>query len=164
MDFSRLIDWFKVSNTHLLAVIFGCSILLFGSDNFLKKLGLFGIKDLYETFISIFFIISVSILGARFCNAIFQWVRKRIIWNKNLRRMQERLHNLTFEEKKILRVYIYGNTRTQVLLVQDGIVQGLVSENILYRSANLGTMMGGFAFNIQPWARDYLQANKKLLE
>lgn len=164
MDITKFSEWFKLSNTNLLAIVMGCSILLFASDNFLKKLGLFNIRNSYKIFIAIFLLISISILAARWCNAVLKWIQQRITWRRNLKRSQKRLHNLTAKEKEILRGYILNNTRTQDLLVQDGVVQGLVSENIIYRSANSGTMMGGFAFNIQPWAWSYLQANTKLLD
>ena len=164
MDWSQLINWFKISNTHLFAIVIGCSILFFAPDTFIKKLGLTSIRDSYQLVISVLFLIAISILGARGCVAIIQWIKKRITWRKNLEKIQKRLHHLTPGEKKILRDYIYGNTRTQNLLIQDGVAQGLALEKIIYRTASVGDMLDGFAFNIQPWAWEYLNKNKKLLE
>ncbi len=164
MDWSQLINWLKISNTHLFAIVIGCSILLFAPNTFIQKLGLSGIRNSYQLVISALFLIAISILGARGCVAIIQWIKKRITWRKNLKKRQQRLHSLTPEEKKILRDYIYGNTRTQTLLIQDGVAQGLASETIIYRIASVGDMLDGFAFNIQPWAWEYLNKNKELLE
>jgi len=163
MDITKLINWFKVSNTHLFAVVIGCSIILFAPDKFIEKLDLFDVKNTYQLLISALFLISASILIARFFNSIIQWVRTRITWKNNLKIMQNNLHTLTPGEKIILRSYISNNTKTQTLLVQDGVVQGLVAKKVICRFANLGTMMGGFDFNIQPWAWDYLQQNTYLL-
>lgn len=164
MNISQVIEWFKISNTHLFAVAIGCSIVLFTPEDFLRKFGLFNIKETYQTIISLLLLLALSILGARGCAAIITWIKQRFIWHGNLKEMKKRLHDLTLEEKQILRIYISGNTRTQDLLIQDGVANGLVSAKIIYRSANVGSMMGGFAFNIQPWAWVYLKENPHLLE
>jgi hypothetical protein len=164
MNFSQVIEWFKISNTHLFAIVIGCSIVLFTPESFLRKLGLFSIKEAYLTIISVSLLLALSMLSARGCAGIIAWIKQRFIWHKNLKEMRKRLNDLTPEEKQILQKYILGNTRTQDLLIQDGVANGLVAAKILYRSANVGSMMGGFAFNIQPWAWVYLKENPYLLE
>jgi hypothetical protein len=47
--------------------------------------------------------------------------------------------------------------------MDDGVIQGLVAEKILYRSANVGSLITGFAYNVQPWAWDFLNANPHVL-
>jgi hypothetical protein len=158
------VEWFKISNTHLFAVVIGCSLILFTPEGFLGKLGLSNIKATYQTMISALFLIALSILGARGCAAIIRWIKQRVAWDKNLKEMQNRLNDLTPEEKQILQQYILGNTRTQDLLIQNGVVNGLVAAKILYRSANLGSSAGSFAFNIQSWAWVYLKENPNLLQ
>ncbi|WP_170318593.1 super-infection exclusion protein B [Paenibacillus sp. HGF7] len=76
---------------------------------------------------------------------------------------KEYLHNLTEEEKNILRHYLYYNTRSQNLNVFDGVVKGLIHSEVIYQASSIGTMRGGFACNIQPWAWEYLQKNTQLL-
>ena len=77
---------------------------------------------------------------------------------------QKRLHDLTGKEKKILRAYIENETRSLQLPITSGVVNGLVSENIIYRSSSVGEGVGmKFAHNIQPWAREYLKENPELL-
>jgi hypothetical protein len=44
----------------------------------------------------------------------------------------------------------------------DGVVGGL-DERVLYRASNLGQSVDYFAYNIQPWAWDYLNEHRKLL-
>jgi hypothetical protein len=43
------------------------------------------------------------------------------------------------------------------------VVLGLVQEKILYQSSTVGSWRRGFAFNIQPWAWDYLQKHLDLI-
>ena len=73
------------------------------------------------------------------------------------------MHDLTPDERQVLRVYLESDTRTQYLDVQDGVAQGLAQARIIYRASNMGTLTT-FAFNVQPWAWDYLRAHRELLE
>jgi Super-infection exclusion protein B len=43
------------------------------------------------------------------------------------------------------------------------VVNGLVSETVLYRSSNMSALGTTFPFNIQPWAWDYLNEHPELL-
>lgn len=74
------------------------------------------------------------------------------------------LENLTQEEKRILSQYILRQSKTQNLDIQSGVVNGLEQANIIYRSANLGSALGGFAYNIQPWAWEELNNHPDTLE
>jgi hypothetical protein len=91
---------------------------------------------------------------------ITKWKNKRAVFNH----ITARLNRLTEDEKQILRYYFAKQTRANNLRVDDGTVQGLVADGIIYRSASLGTMYGGFAHNISDIAWDYLIMNPNLLE
>ncbi len=60
--------------------------------------------------------------------------------------------------------YVAENTRANTLSIEDGIVQELVAERIIYRSASVGNMLEGFAHNISDIAWDYLHVYPQLLE
>ena len=45
----------------------------------------------------------------------------------------------------------------------DGVVGGLEGERVLYRASSLGCSVDYFAYNIQPWAWEYLNEHRKLL-
>ena len=51
-----------------------------------------------------------------------------------------------------------------MLRIEDGVVQGLKSDRIIYQSASLGNVLEGFAHNINDFAWDSLHANPDLLE
>ena len=77
-----------------------------------------------------------------------------------------RLQSLTDEEIHILSAYIMRKTRTQYLSIQSGVVKGLVHDNIIYRSSNVGSLEYGamaFAHNIQPWAWEYLNDHPEIV-
>jgi hypothetical protein len=66
-----------------------------------------------------------------------------------------RLHDLTAEEKEILLGYILNKTKTQYLGYADGVASGLVAEEIIFRSSNMGDP-DRWAHNIQPWVWNLL--------
>src|SRR5947209_1159978 len=68
----------------------------------------------------------------------------------------KRLQSLTTAEKAVLRGYISERTRTQYLSIMDGVVTGLAAEDILYRASNASYSATEWAYNIQPWAWEYL--------
>ena len=74
------------------------------------------------------------------------------------------LDNLTPDEKTYLAPYVLEEVTSQVFELEDGIAGGLVAKNIIYRSSNLGNVLEGFPYNMQPWARDYLHQHLELLQ
>jgi len=82
------------------------------------------------------------------------------------KKREQRLHNLTPPEKKILSYYLANNTRTQKLSMWDGIVIGLINADILYQAGKFTKNMikGMFDININDWAFEYLQKHPELLE
>lgn len=74
------------------------------------------------------------------------------------------LSNLSKEEKAILSEYIDNDTKTNYYNINDGVIGGLVSTQILYRSTNISQMGSVFSYNIQPWAWEMLRKNPKYLK
>jgi len=91
--------------------------------------------------------------------------KARIIWLQRGYRLSivVRLNTLTEDEKQILRFYIANNTRANSLKIDDGVVQGLANAQIIYRSASMGDLLRGWAFNISDFAWEYLNKNPHLL-
>jgi hypothetical protein len=100
------------------------------------------------------------------------WYGTMSVWNlvqksreekASQRVLQNRLHSLSKSEKNVLRGYITKNTKSLVLSYMDGVANGLELTRIIYRSSTLGSD-SGFAYNIQPWAWEYLKKNPDLLK
>jgi hypothetical protein len=90
--------------------------------------------------------------------------RKAEVAKLKLEQRKKSLHELTADEKAYLIPYVLENQNTQYFLLEDGIAGGLQAKTIIYRASNLGSLVGGWAFNIQPWARDYLKEHPELLQ
>lgn len=59
--------------------------------------------------------------------------------------------------------YIVNQQNSIYVGMNDGVMAGLRSKGITYLAANMGDLLNGFAFNLQPWARKYLEGNPQLL-
>jgi hypothetical protein len=76
---------------------------------------------------------------------------------------KNRLHRLTFEEKKLLQSYLQRHTHTRRWNLGSGVVEGLVRDGILFRSSNAGSVVEGFAYNITSWAYDDIAKHPELV-
>ena len=100
---------------------------------------------------------SVLFLGV---DRVAAWRRGR----RELRSLRRVLRDLTPEEKAVLAEYIRDDAGTQYFSIRDGVVQGLQAKGVLYRASVVSRGRDiEFAFNIQPWAREYLRENQHLL-
>lgn len=164
MDFSRFKEWLELKSSHLFAIAFCSGVLLFAPDNFLSRIGLIKLADNFRSWIGGAFLLSTVLLLTRVLRGVTAplraWMRKKLF----IRRKSRYLHDLTPEEKEVLRGFIENDTKTRSLSMMDGNVTGLANHDVIYRSSSLGHMGGYFAYNIQPWAWEYLRENPELLE
>ena len=158
------LEFLKLAPRYLIALGVMAAILLFAAEVFLKFIGVFEFAQDNRPMLGLtlvvtgaLFMVSVAGDGISFVKG---WWRKRGFY----RRVTDRLNCLTEDEKQILRFYIAKQTRANVLRYDDGVVQGLVSDGIIYQSASLGNMLEGFAHNISDFAWDYLNVHPHLLE
>lgn len=160
----KIIEFIKLCPKYLFVISVASGILLFANNKFINILGIGNLLNDYRKYLGIVFLIS-SIFTI---NEILCFIIKKI--NKKYSRFIskklsiKRLHNLTDEEKKILREYIYNQTRTCNFPVDNGLVTELEQYTIIYRSSNIGNLRYGVAYNIQPWAWTYLNKHNDLLE
>ena len=69
----------------------------------------------------------------------------------------------TEEEKQILRFYYAKETKTNYLHVADGVVQGLVAKGIIQLASSMGSVVDGFAHNINEIVWQELNEHPDLL-
>ena len=162
--FKSLFEFLKLTPRYLTAIGLVAGAILFGSDEFRETLGITQFAQDYRAILGIFFLSSIVLLlialGGGGIGRVRRWWRKR----KAFQRVTKRLHRLTEDEKQILRYYVAKNTRSNTLRVDDGIVQELVAEGIIYRSTSMGNMLEGFSHNISDVAWDYLHVYPNVLE
>lgn len=151
--------FFEVLKTPINVVIGLCTaatFVLFAPDALITEIGLTEFKTQYKDYFGISFVLLIAIATAR----LVALIGRKISESKRLREGHKRLRELTAEEILVLAPYISGKTRTRNLPLHSGVVQGLVDEGIIYRSTEYSYGIGmAFAYNIQPWAWDYLNAN-----
>ena len=163
VDISKLVDWVKLSPRYLLPLSLFTGFVLFAPKKWLVVFGLVGFVADYRPWFGVAFLLSTALLLSAAFTALYGWAKAKREEATSLRSRRERLHHLSEPEKEILRGYIEGETRTQYLSMTDGVVGGLVAERILFRASSLGQSFDYFAYNIQPWAWEYLNEHRKLL-
>ena len=161
----------KTSPVIFLGLSLATGIILFSSELFITSLGLENFKTETKGYLGAAFIISMSILISQLSFALFNLGIKQFKKykskdeeRKNLIKNQEQLHILTPDEKAYLSPYIFNSENTQYFQIEDGVAGGLAAKGFIYQSSNVGSMMTGWAYNIQPWVREYLQLNPAYLE
>jgi len=96
---------------------------------------------------------------ARFYRFICAQFKKR----KQVLEQYESLFHLTAQEKGYLACYILDGQNTVYVGLDDGVMQGLASKRITCRVSGVGNILQGFPFNLNDWARTYLEMNPGLL-
>jgi len=81
-----------------------------------------------------------------------------------LKELEQLLHNLKPVEKAFLSPYVIDDENTRYFKIEDGVLRALEKKKIIYKSSSVGDLMSGWAYNIQPWAKEYLVKNPHLLE
>lgn len=153
-------DYFrKIPSAFLVAIVSVLGLILFLPEEYAKTLAVDGFRNEYRVFLGPAFLLTLSFCVARIFIFFMQGYRQK----QALKKRQEALYSLTPEEKGYLIPYIEGQRNTVNVGMDDGVMAGLRLKCITYRAANMGDLQNGFAFNLQPWAREYLKKNPHLL-
>jgi hypothetical protein len=158
-----LLEFLKLAPRFLVAAGLASGFLLFASDQFLKRIGLTEFVQKYRFALGLTLVISTALICVYVALSLLGSIRKSWRQRRFHKRIITRLHNLTEDEKQILRYYIFNNTRANMLRIENGVVQGLAGDGIIYQSASMGSILEGFAHNIGDLAWDYLHLHPELL-
>jgi hypothetical protein len=148
----------------LFAIALFTGIVLFGPSWLLDTLGMTDWVARYRAYFGLLFLLSAVLLLSRWGMAVYDWVQRRRQESQRLEQKQQWLHGLSEPEKQVLRQFLDNETTTRQLSMSDGVVGGLAAKGILFRSSPLGSAQFTFAYNIQPWAWEYLNSHPNLLE
>ncbi|MEK9629599.1 MAG: super-infection exclusion protein B [Nitrospinota bacterium] len=154
-----LADYFrKVPIAFLVAIISVVGLILFLPKEIAETLAVYEFRNEFRVFLGPILLLSISFAIAR----LYGFFMSGLTEKKNLKVQQNFLHKLTPEEKRFLLPYI-ENQENSIKSLGSGVVGGLEAKKIIFRSSNLGNIMTGFPYNLQPWAREYLEENSHLL-
>lgn len=154
----------KLAPAPIFAVGIATSILLFVPDPLAQALGVAEVRASYRGIIGGAFIFSWSYLVVNFLWWLWKEVSATWLSRKKRLAREKRLHNLTPEERSYLAPYVLEDINTQKFEIEDGIIGGLLSKEIVFRSSGVFDMIEGAPYNIQSWAKDYLRDRPALLE
>ncbi|WP_122503935.1 superinfection exclusion B family protein [Bacillus velezensis] len=157
-------DIIKLSPKYLLGLAAFSGIgLWLGNVELGKTLGIKDAINNYKLYLGLVFLASTSFILSH----LIWWISlgiKRVFDQKTRYKLQkDRLRNLNRREKQILSPYIFDNVRSMELSITDGTTKELEHLMIIYRSSDISSRGHYFAYNLQPWAREYLTKNKHLL-
>jgi hypothetical protein len=133
-----------------------------------EQIGLFALWSQFRPWI---FIIALLTSIGLISGGLFDLVKvnssslARWVQSSQTRRNQAKILEATSRvEREVLARYIADDTTTMAFEIRDGIVNGLISKGILYRSSQLTNPMSyDLDTNIQPWAWRYLKSHPENL-
>lgn len=163
MDPSKWFEWVKLPTKTLAALCIVFGGIVFSGDAALAKFGLEELVQEYRAYFGVGFLLTLALTVVNSLAAVWKFIHPWIAEAYWIRLGRKRLQSLNPTEKEILRYYIYNQTRSQSLPVQDGTVNALQREKIIIRGSSLGSIRG-FDFIIQPWAWEYLNKYPGLLD
>lgn len=143
----------------LVSIFTALAFVLFCSPEIASTLAIEKVREEYRGYLGFALIITAAAILGRLITFVGSFVREKM----QTRKWQKSLEDLTPEEQGYLAVYILENKNTIKVGMDDGVMGGLVAKGITYHATNQGTLVSGFAFNLQPWARKHLQTHHELL-
>lgn len=161
--FKFALELLKLSPRYCAAGAVVCGALLFAPERVLSRLGLLDFANHHRNVVGLVFLVCTALAVLAFLAWAGRYVFAATLYRHMQKRCLKRLERLTEEEKKILRFYIWGQTRSNTLRFDDGVVQGVVAEGVLFRASSLGNVLEGFAYNIGETAWKHLNKHPALL-
>lgn len=104
------------------------------------------------------------VVGAWLVTRLLAMAAAPLKQRRNLRQLQNSLATLTAEEKGYIAEFVETGRATVLVPMEDGIMGSLMSRRIVYRSSNVFDVVEGVPYSLQPWARQYLEANPHVLD
>lgn len=160
----HILEVLKLAPRYLAAIGLFCGMLLLLPDSITNGLGVRDVAQNYRQWLGIAFLASLALLAVNGCIKISDTMQNRTRRTKSHERTLKRLRGLTEEEKQILRFYVAKQSKTNVLRVDDGVVNGLAADGIIHLAARQGNIIEGFAHNLDEFAWRYLNEHVELLE
>jgi hypothetical protein len=168
-DAGKLLDWIKLPPRYLLPILIVSGFGLFAPTSLQDRFGITGFVQQFRAFIGVAFLLSFALLATATLLKLGDLLLVPVLGRMVLSRSQAQLHSLSEDEKQLLNRFLTASTRTLELPEGEGVVQALVSKDILYRSSTLGRLgpfgaTSYFPYSIQPWAWDYLCKHSDLVQ
>jgi hypothetical protein len=162
-DIGKAVDFLKLPVKVFVALAIATGLLVLAPLTWLEAFGLDAFVSEYRPYIGAIFLVCLSVSLVSGLAAVLRFYKAWFVAGFRIRQGKLHLKQLTPGEKELLAHYIDNQTRSQMLPLESGVVQMLVSRFIIQRASNMGTIYG-FDYVIQPWAWEHLNKNRHLLD
>ncbi len=149
----KAIDWIK--SPRQFGVVFVASVgLLLLPPSWIHRFGLDELQR-YRGWVTVAAFVSGAALLVTLVAKLWSFLTSTREKRRAVKEREKYLRSLSPGERFIMAEYISGKTETQYLEVDDGTVGALEAKGVIYRGSDVGRYTT-FAFNIEPWAKEYL--------
>jgi Super-infection exclusion protein B len=161
----KVLDWVKSPRQS--AIVFVASLaLLFLPPHLRETLGLQAFER-YRGWVALAAAVSGAALLVESINHGFSYLKTKSREKGIRKRGEEYLRTLSAEERGIMVLYCGSPSDTQYLHSTDGNVGSLLRKRLIYSGSRLGHLTDRGprgAYNIQPWAREYINSHPEILD
>lgn len=154
----------KLKLKELFAIIFIAALIItFVPNEWAQKMKIDTFRDTYQTYISL----CIIAIGAYYVLHLLGWIKKRI-WAKfhNWKRVgiDYMKKYMSSDEMELLIMTFYDANNhmfrsSGTINYDDGRKAALESKHIIYLASQMGSVVYGFAYNLQPYALEFLNKN-----
>jgi len=123
----------------------------------------FGLQEVAKQ-MPLLFVIGIVCIGLGAGGMFAEWNQRTAEGRRFRNALNERLQNLTEDEKDALRPYVEKNKRTSHFNMTKGTPGSLEAKGILYRSSAISSSYMTFPYSIQDVAFDILKDHPEYLE
>ncbi len=164
MGFAEIVEFVKLSKKTQVSLLVSCLLIILLAQ-FNTLLDALAIKSIVNSILPLISFVAIILIGFIFGTPIYDFVDKAYTTKRYKMRMLEHIKHLTNDEKIILKSYVDSSNRVQYHDLEDGVIGGLSSKDILYRSSQVSQGINyTFAFGIQDMALDILKKHPEYLE
>ena len=167
LKMEKLLELVKLPVKTILALSVATGLILFLPNNIIHKLYIDNLKEKYGFIIGIVFIISISIVFINIIIYIFNTIKEKISILKLKFYRKKILKSLDESEKNVLLEFMNSANKTVRLPIHSGTTIKLQNYKIISPAGNNHIVDARYMeipYFIQPWAYEYLNKHKNLLE
>jgi hypothetical protein len=154
----------EISSKTALPIFCATLLILFLPSEYAAVLGIDKFRDANRIWIGAFLILTVCALVSNGLWLVFRlakpWIKQTIF----IRAQRGVLHDLTNDEKAILRKFIIDGEAAVPAQYGSGPIELLENKQVVARTASVAIHHRTFMYIMHPWAREYLAKNRRLLD
>lgn len=158
-----IVEKLKLNELAVLLLI-ASLILTFLPEKQIIIMGLMGVRQ-YQMYISLLLIITLSYFTMIAIFNITKYTRNKFfgIEKRGIHYMKK---NMSPEEMDLLKRVFYDSRKnlfntSGTIELNDGLKAGLENKHVIYQASDLSTFYTEFPYNLQPYAREFLNKNLK---